>query len=209
MTRVRDFVRDHLLLERLRSGDAEAFEVWVAREKPRAMATARRMLRDEAASEDVVQDAFMNAFRALPRFSGKSCLSTWLHRIVVNCALMHLRRQRRARLELTAAPVEAYLESKSAETACKSDALEHADAVAHNELCRIIEASYARLSEPHRTVLRLRDVEGLDTRSTALVLGIRSEAVKMRVHRARQALRACVEAYLSHGQMQTPAMGAR
>src|SRR5262249_31794810 len=83
------------LVARLRAGDELAFETVVRRHGGRMLTTARRLLRNDEAARDAVQEAFLAAFSAIDRFDGRACLSTWLHRIVVNCALMRLRRQRR------------------------------------------------------------------------------------------------------------------
>jgi RNA polymerase sigma-70 factor (ECF subfamily) len=86
------------LLVALRSGDDRAFERLVIEQGGRLLAVARRLLRNDDDARDCVQEAFLQAFRALPRFEGHSRLSTWLHRIVVNAALMKMR-SRRARPE--------------------------------------------------------------------------------------------------------------
>src|SRR6266542_4025914 len=87
---------EQILVMRLKAGDAEAFEEVVRTLGGRLLAVARRFLRDEEAARDAVQDAFLSAFRAIQGFDGHSQLSTWLHRIVVNAALMRMRvRERR------------------------------------------------------------------------------------------------------------------
>src|SRR5262245_1483632 len=86
---------DAPLVARLRAGDELAFETLVRRHGGRMLATARRLLRDDEAARDALQEAFLSACAAMDRFDGRARLSTWLHRIVINCALMRLRRQRR------------------------------------------------------------------------------------------------------------------
>src|SRR5262245_619567 len=83
------------LLVRLRAGDELAFEALVRAHGGRLLAVARRFVRDEADAQDIVQSAYLSAFRALPQFAGGCQLSTWLHRIVVNTALMRIRTRRR------------------------------------------------------------------------------------------------------------------
>ena len=80
-----------VLIARLQQGERDAYEVLVRRSSARMLAVARRLLRNEEDARDAVQDAFMNAFRALPRFRADAKLSTWLYRIVTNAALMKLR----------------------------------------------------------------------------------------------------------------------
>ena len=79
------------LLERLRAGEQSAFEEWVRAETPRVLGTLRRILRNEEDAQDATQDAFLQAYRALGGFAGNSRLSTWLHRIAINAALMKFR----------------------------------------------------------------------------------------------------------------------
>src|SRR6266481_6278591 len=86
---------DASLVERLRNGDDEAFEEMVRKYGGRLLATARRYLRSDDDACDALQDAFLCAFKSIGAFKGNAQLSTWLHRIVVNCALMHLRLKRR------------------------------------------------------------------------------------------------------------------
>ena len=83
------------LLERLRAGEAAAFERLVREQGGRMLAVARRFLREDEDARDAVQDAFLSAFRSLDSFEGQAKLSTWLHRIVVNAALMKLRARKR------------------------------------------------------------------------------------------------------------------
>src|SRR5690242_13935266 len=86
---------DALLLARLRAGEAAAYDEFVRAHSPRMLAVTRRILNSEEDAKDAVQDAFVSAFRGLPNFEGGSLLSTWLHRIAVNAALMKLRTRKR------------------------------------------------------------------------------------------------------------------
>src|SRR5262245_10222092 len=90
-SRAVDIDEDDVLIARLQRGDEHAYEVLVRRYSPRMLAVARRLLRNEEDARDAVQDAFLNAFRALPRFRADAKLSTWLYRIVTNAALMTVR----------------------------------------------------------------------------------------------------------------------
>jgi RNA polymerase sigma-70 factor (ECF subfamily) len=135
----------------------------------------------------------VQAFRALPRFEGQSRLSTWLHRIVVNAALMKLRRAR-ARPE---EPIEPLLPGFHADghAAVEYRAWEEgADRMLERaELRARVRAAIDRLPERYRTVLVLRDIEELGTGEVARLLGVTPNAVKIRLHRARQALRGLLE----------------
>jgi RNA polymerase sigma-70 factor (ECF subfamily) len=176
-------------LERLRAGDDAAFEAWVRRESPRLLAVTRRILRCEDEAQDALQDAFLSAFRALEHFNGESRLSTWLHRIAVNAALMRLRSRRRRPEE----SIDELLPRFDAD-GCHVDSEPRRAPDAESELERAelaarVRACIDRLPESHRLVIVLRDIEGLDGRQTAEALGCGADAVKMRLHRARQALR--------------------
>jgi RNA polymerase sigma-70 factor (ECF subfamily) len=186
-----------LLLERLRRNDPEAFEELVRANGGRMLAIARRLLRNEEEARDAVQDAFLAAFRALPGFAGQSRLSTWLHRITVNAALMRLRSQRR-RPELL---VEDLHREDEGALPLETDAAFAApdDGIPRRELHQTVYASLDRLPEPYRRTLVLRDIEDRDTEETARLLGTTPGAVKTRLHRARQALRALLEPELRAG----------
>jgi RNA polymerase sigma-70 factor (ECF subfamily) len=176
------------LVQRLKAGDADAFEELVRSTGGRLLAAARRLVGDEDAARDVVQTAFLSAFRAMQSFDGKSQLTTWLHRIVINAALMRIRvRRRRPESSITdllpsfdeegrhAQPVTSWLESP-----------EHA--LARKETHALVRGAIAALPEKYRTILLLRDIEELSTRQAAEALRISDNAVKLRLHRARQAL---------------------
>src|SRR5712691_5940094 len=100
---------DARLLARLRRGEAEAFEALVRSHMPRLLAVARRLLRNEEDAKDAVQEAFISAFRSLHSFEGNCLLSTWLHRVAVNAALMKLRSRRRQPEERSEAPLPSSL----------------------------------------------------------------------------------------------------
>ena len=181
------------LLARLRAGDGAAFETLVRATSPRLLSTLRRMLRSDEDARDALQETFLAAFRALPRFEGQSKLSTWLHRIAVNAALMKLRSRRR-RPEDSIDELLPRFESDGHFTPDSAPAgrlidEQVSDAQRRAAVRRCIDA----LPESHRLVIVLRDVEGLDTEETAQKLGISADATKMRLHRARQALRTLLE----------------
>lgn len=181
------------LLERLRRGEDAAFEQLVRRSGPRLLAVARRLLRREEDAQDAVQEAFVAAFRAVHAFEGQSSLGTWLHRIVVNAALMKLRSARR-RPEQS---IEELLPSFEANGEHARDvrdwSAEPAIQLERQEQRRLVRACIDQLPERYRSVLVLRDVEELSTAETAAALGISEGAVKVRAHRARQALRTLLE----------------
>jgi RNA polymerase sigma-70 factor (ECF subfamily) len=181
------------LLDRLRAGDDAAYEELVRAHAGRLLAVARRYLPVEEDARDAVQDAFLSAFRAVDRFEGNSRLSTWLHRIVVNASLMKLRTRRRK----PETPIDdllpgfledGHLEEPASEWRELSD-----EALSRKETRALIQDAVAQLPESYRNVLQLRDIEGFDTEETARATGISANAVKTRLHRARQALRGLLE----------------
>jgi RNA polymerase sigma-70 factor (ECF subfamily) len=176
------------LLARLRAGDAACFEELVRSASPRLLATLRRMLRNEEDARDALQETFLAAFRALATFQGQAKLSTWLHRIAVNAALMKLRSRRRRPEE----PIDDLLPRFDAggHRVLDAERPDGAEAALDGERRRAaVRRCIDRLPESHRSVLVLRDVEELGTEETARALGVSADAAKMRLHRARQALR--------------------
>jgi RNA polymerase sigma-70 factor (ECF subfamily) len=190
---------EQILVMRLKAGDADAFEELVRTSGGRLLAVARRFLRDEEAARDVVQETFLSAFRAIQGFDGHSQLSTWLHRIVVNAALMRLRvRQRRAEQSIEPllpgfADDGHHAEPVMSWTDCPERTLEQ------KELRAVVRTAIGELPESYRTVLMMRDIEGLSTQEAADILGISENALKLRLHRARQALATIVRKRLGVG----------
>ncbi|HWP64356.1 MAG TPA: sigma-70 family RNA polymerase sigma factor [Candidatus Limnocylindria bacterium] len=190
---------DAALLARLRAGDETAFEAMVHAHGGRMLATARRMLPGEDDARDVVQEALLSAFRSIGSFEGTARLSTWLHRIVVNAALMKLRGRRRRREESIDDLLPRFAEDGHFAEPVAPWELESETLLARRETRAAVRRAIARLPEPYRTVLVLRDIEELDTEETAVALRLRPNAVKTRLHRARQALRTLLARELGHG----------
>jgi len=181
-------VDDEILLSGLQAGEQWAFETLVRTHGGRLIAVARRFVRNEEDAQDVVQAAYLNAFRSVGRFEGHCLIGTWLHRIVVNTALMKLRSRRRkpeASIEdlLPAFQedghhVEAFLDW----SASADELMERAETRA------MVRACIQQLPDNYREVLILRDIEELSTEESARALSMTPTAVKVRLHRARQAL---------------------
>ena len=173
----------------LRSGDEGAFERLVRENGARLLAVSRRFLRNEEDARDALQDAFVSAYRSLSRFEESSRISTWLHRIVVNSCLMKLRSRRRHPED----PIEDLLPKflPDGHAAVPSVPWEGSveELLERGETRKLVRAAIDRLPESYRTVLLLRDIEELDTEQTARLLAVTENAVKVRLHRARQALR--------------------
>jgi RNA polymerase sigma-70 factor (ECF subfamily) len=182
-------------IERLRQGDDIAFEKLVREHSRRMLAVARRMLRTEEDARDAVQEAFTNAFRGLDRFDGKARLSTWLHHIVVNACLMRLRTRRRKPESRIDELLPHFYDDGHRTDPGPAWREVGPDSAEERELCTRVRHAIDQLPEIHRTALLLRDIEGLDTAEAAAALGIAQEALKMRVHRARQALRTILDPF--------------
>jgi RNA polymerase sigma-70 factor (ECF subfamily) len=180
------------LLDDLRQGDEVAYEDLVRRYGGRMLATARRLLPNEDDAREVVQEAFLSAFRAIGGFSGNSKLSTWLHRIVVNAALMKIRSRRNRREE----SIDDLLPQFDEQGEWVSGMPVHdapSDVLERRQTREMVRTCIDRLPQQYRTVLMLRDIEELDTEEVAGLLHVTPNAVKIRLHRARQALRTLLE----------------
>jgi RNA polymerase sigma-70 factor, ECF subfamily len=184
---------DATLVARLRAGDDGAYEILVRTYSSRLIAVARRILTSEEDARDAVQDAFISVFRSLDRFEGESRLSTWLHRIAVNAALMRLRSRRR-RPEDPIEPLLPAFESDGHHQEQFQSWDESAEALlVRGETRAVVRRCIDRLPESYRTVLLLRDIEQLENEEAAAMLGVSVNAVKIRLHRARQALRTLLD----------------
>jgi RNA polymerase sigma-70 factor (ECF subfamily) len=186
---------ERALLPALRAGEDWAYEVIARDHGPRMFAVARRLLRSDDDAQDAVQEAFLSAFKAIGSFDGVCSLPTWLHRIVVNAALMRLRtrrrRQREANLQDGLVPTFDETGHHTRPVAAWSD--DACSRAAAGEMRAIVRACIDQLPDSYRTVLLLRDIEQFDTEETARMLGTTPANVKTRLHRARQAMRTLLE----------------
>lgn len=177
------------LLEGLRANRPEAYEALVRTYSPRLLAVARRMTGNEEDARDVLQDAMLSAFKGLDRFQGQARLSTWLHRIVVNTALMKLRTRRRKPEEPLEPLLPLFVEDGHMATRINGWQEPLETIAERSELRKLVREAVLSLPESAREVLLLRDIEELSTNEAAEMLGITPNALKIRLHRARQALR--------------------
>ena len=175
------------LVRRARSGDLDAFEELVSRHERRIYTLARRITANDQDAEDVTQEAFISALEHLAEFREEACFGTWLSRIATHAALKILRKRRG-------------LPTESLDATTEDGALPHPEYIAdwresperlaqRNETARLIDDALAKLDEGHRLVFVLRDVEGLSVKETADALGLSEVNVKVRLLRARLALR--------------------
>jgi RNA polymerase sigma-70 factor (ECF subfamily) len=192
-------VQETELLEALRAGKDEAFETLVRTHSGRMLSVCRRILRNEEEAKDAVQEAFVSAFRAIGSFEGTSRLGTWLHRIAVNASLMRLRSKKRRPEESIEDLLPAFKDDGHAAVDPRDFSPTALQMVESRETCEFVRESIDRLPEMYRVVLLLRDIEELDTSEAALVLGVSEGVVKVRLHRARHALRRLLAARFEEG----------
>lgn len=181
-------------LDALRQGDAAEFARLVDAYSGMIYRLASRMLQNPQDAEDVLQETFIKAYKALPNFDGRSKLSTWLYRIATNEALMLLRRKTLPTVSVNAplgdAESDEHFELEIVDWCCLPES-----ELMSAEARRYLDESIEALPETLKSVFVLRDLEGLSVRQTAEVLGIGEGAVKTRLHRARLALREMLTAY--------------
>jgi len=191
---------DEVLVERARAKDEAAFEELVGRYEDKLYRLAMRFVRNETDAQEILQEAFLSAWRNLPAFEGRAQFGSWMYRVTVNAALMLLRSRNR-HPEVTVDDVEptalndAVSESGqmmrgSADWSQRAD-----EQLQSQEMRKHIQTSVDNLPDGLRTVFLLRDLEELSTEETAEMLGLSVPAVKTRLHRARLALREAIGRY--------------
>ncbi len=188
---------DAALVAGLQAGDAQAFEKLIGLHGPPLLRLARRILGNEEDARDAFQDAMLAVHRSIGSFEGQAMLSTWLHRIVVNACLMRLRAKRRRPEESDIETLLPTFIEDGHQTEPNTAWTEPADAIIEREETRaMVRDCIARLPDAYRIVLHLRDIEEKSTEETAGILGITRNAVKIRLHRARQALRTLLDRHM-------------
>lgn len=175
---------DQQLVERAQRGDKHAFELLVGKYQRRLGRLINRFVRNVAEADDLTQEAFIKAYRALPAFRGDSAFYTWLYRIGINTAKNHLLAQGRRTPTSTAFDAE---EAEDFEEA----SLLHEVATPENELMsrqvvEVVNASLQQLPEDLRTALTLREIEGLSYEEIAAVMSCPIGTVRSRIFRARE-----------------------
>ena len=181
-------IDEDALVAGLRAGNDQAYEDMVRAFGGRMLAVAVRIVRNEDDARDVVQTAYLSAFRSLQQFEGGCRLSTWLHRIVVNAALMKLRSRRRRPEESIESLLPTYLEDGHHTEQFSRGDIPADQLIEKAETRAAVRACIAQLPDRYRSILIMRDVEDLSTVEVASMLGVTPNAVKIRLHRARQAL---------------------
>lgn len=179
---------DQQLVERVQRGDKNAFNLLVAKYQRRLGRLISRFVRDTAEAEDVTQDAFIKAYRALPGFRGESAFYTWLYRIGINTAKNHLLMNKRRPSSISEFDAE---ESETFEEA----SLLREVSTPENELMskqvvNVVQSSLQQLPEDLRSALTLREIEGLSYEEIAEVMNCPIGTVRSRIFRAREAVAA-------------------
>ncbi len=184
---------DQQLVVRAQRGDSRAFDLLVLKYQGRIATLVARFVNDAAEVEDVTQEAFIKAFRALPKFRGESAFYTWLYRIASNAAKNYL--VARGRRPATTADVQ------DAEQYEEGDALREIEtpenAYGGNELAKTVQLALEGLPEELRAALSLREFDGLSYEEIADVMACPVGTVRSRIFRAREVVDSCVRAQLA------------
>jgi RNA polymerase sigma-70 factor, ECF subfamily len=182
---------DSEVVARIRAGDRSLFEILMRRHNQRVYRVVRAVVKDEADVEDVMQQAYINAFTHLHQFEERSQFSTWLIRIALHEAFARRRKMRQLDAMTRVGSEQDNDHGELMDTLAAPQADPERQAYAQ-ELHRLLEAAVDTLPETYRTVFMLRDIEGLSTTETGEGLGLGAEAVKTRLHRARAMIRRAV-----------------
>ena len=176
---------DQVLVERFSKGDTRAFDLLVVRYQHRILALISRFIKDQAEVEDVAQEAFIKAYRALPGFRGDSAFYTWLYRIAINTAKNHIvsRGRRPPSTDIDVNDVE------FVETNTRLEDIESPEQnMARDDLKKVIDGAIDELPEDLRTAFTLREFGGLSYEEITDIMGCPVGTVRSRIFRAREAL---------------------
>ena len=178
-------------------GDYDAFTQIVTRYQDKAYRLAWSMVKNDDLAADVVQDAFLNVYRKLDSFKGDSRFSSWIYRVIVNAALMKLRKKRRRSEVALEALGPTFLDDGHHASTVSQWSVRGDKAALNKELREQIVAAVDELEPKYQTVFLLREVEGLTLSEIGDIMDLSVPAVKSRLHRARLFLRASLERYLT------------
>ena len=177
---------DQQLVERAQRGDKYAFELLVSKYQRKLARLLSRFIRDPAEIEDVTQEAFIKAYRALPSFRGDSAFYTWLYRIGINTAKNFLVAQGRR------APTTTVVDSEEAESFEESDLLKDVNTpeaeLLTKEIAKTVNEAMSSLPEDLRQAIALREIEGLSYEEIAEIMNCPIGTVRSRIFRAREAI---------------------
>jgi RNA polymerase sigma-70 factor (ECF subfamily) len=177
---------DRQLVARAQSGDKRAFELLVEKYQRKLARLLSRFIRDPAEVEDVTQEAFIKAYRALPAFRGDSAFYTWLYRIGINTAknyLMAMGRRAPTSTEVEAEEAEGFEEGEQLRDINTPESV-----LLSNEIAATVNATIEQLPEELRTAIQLREIEGMSYEDIARVMECPIGTVRSRIFRAREAI---------------------
>ncbi len=179
---------DLLLVERVQSGDREAFGLLVSKYQRKLLRLVMRMVRDPAEAEDVTQEAFIKAYRALPGFRGDSAFYTWLYRIGINTAKNYLLANKRR--APTTTPFDAEESESFEEASLLREVNTPENELMSKQVVDVVQKSLQQLPEDLRNALTLREIEGLSYEEIASAMNCPVGTVRSRIFRAREAVAA-------------------
>ncbi|MCX5643034.1 MAG: sigma-70 family RNA polymerase sigma factor [Candidatus Omnitrophica bacterium] len=190
--------KEEKLISRAQNGDREAFEILLKKYEARTYSSAYRILGNRSDAADVLQEASISAFQALPKFSGRSTFGTWFYRIAINLCLLKLRKQKEAPISLES--MTTIRKDDGAEQPFEITDWSHnpAASLANTELRELLEKKIAGLPDIYRTPFVLYEIEDLPVKDVARILKISESAVKTRLHRSRSLLREKLSHYFQH-----------
>lgn len=190
-------IEDTELVERAQNGDREAFQQLVERYQEKVYSICYSKLDDEQDSYDVSQEVFIKVYRYLDSFNHESSFYTWLYRITVNTCIDYLRKQsRRSKVDYDDTIQSDEEVEGHAELTPSTLGLEPDQAFSRKELREKMLEALGSLSDKHRTILNLREVEGLSYKEMAEVLDISKGTVMSRLYHARQYFQEAIETYV-------------
>ncbi|RMF96373.1 MAG: RNA polymerase sigma factor RpoE [Gammaproteobacteria bacterium] len=176
---------DQRLVERTQRGDKAAFDLLVLKYQHKIVKLVMRYVRDPAEAQDVAQEAFVKAYRALPKFRGDSAFYTWLYRVAINTAKNYL-------VSMNRRPLEYDLDTQEGESFALHTALHDEDSpdrlLQREELRETVEQAIAALPQELRTAITLREIEGLSYEEIAQAMECPVGTVRSRIFRAREAI---------------------
>jgi len=195
----RSQVRDAeaILVQSLRMGEDSGYETLVRSFGPQVLAIARRYLRSEADAADCFQDTFIAIFQNIENFQRRSSFRQWVRGVAVKQCLMKIRKRQRRREDSIEHMLPTFNDrGERVDVASPGQKSEVGEMLDAEKIRRLVRANIDHLPQDHRLVLLLRDIDGYSTSETACILGIKINAVKTRLHRARSALKFMIEPLL-------------
>jgi len=182
---------DGVLVEKCRKGDINAFELLVLKYQRRVFNLIYRLTGDNEMVEDIAQEVFLKAYKSLDSFQGKSSFYTWLYRIAINTSFNHIKSNKENQFKV--------LESDSGGDKIYDNAeniLDTEQLIEQHELSKKIEEAINSLNDEQKTIIVLRDVEGLSYDEIGKIIGCPSGTVRSRLFRARKELKTKLENYI-------------